>query len=49
MGINNTMSKDAKKSPQKPQKVDEKGGVQVDDFLKITDPATGKVLVAKRG
>lgn len=33
----------------KPKKPDETGGIQVDEFIKISDPDSGKVYVAKRG
>jgi hypothetical protein len=54
--INNTiMRSETKEIAQKQQKQqpteqpNETGGIQVDEFIKITDPNTGKVLLAKRG
>jgi hypothetical protein len=42
----NTAQKLKQESNKKP---DENGGIQVDEFIKISDPNTGQVLLAKRG
>ena len=43
------MSKDKKKLTEvKPAKPNETGQILVDEFIKIYDPETGKILVEKR-